>query len=213
MIYLFDVKEHEEYGMLGLRLRGKPHFDPVTGMGAAHDILEHFPNDEGDMEAEMQALGASLLVRNDAYFNMRGNKHSAVDNLASDFPFTFDQHMEGRTMLRDPGRYHLHGAIADQLAELGPAIRKAFADERDGEALPEWVATGEAERRLLGWINKGYRRAIKRYKGVNHWLPAMFQRLEQELDSALKHAEEGQVVRAAVNFKTGAIGAVVDYED
>lgn len=46
--YVFTVKEHEEFGGLGLAPRWYPNGDPLGGMAAAH--VEHFPGDAGDTE-------------------------------------------------------------------------------------------------------------------------------------------------------------------
>jgi len=58
--YTFEVAEHEEYGSLGFKPSWYPKGDPLGGMAVAHDILEHFPKDDGSAEGEYMALGASL---------------------------------------------------------------------------------------------------------------------------------------------------------
>lgn len=210
MQFAFDVRMHEDFGTIGLRMCGKPHFDPVSGMGAAHDILEHFPRDGGEMEDEMQAMGASLYVRGDSYFSLIGNRYDAVRNLAADFVFTFNDLMHDG-MLRDPGRWRAHAAIAEQLEQMGPAIRREFTDN-DVE-VPLWVMPGEPERRLLGWVNMGYRRAIQRYKASTTWLPGYFRQVEKEADRMLRVAEGGDKVVLHVNVAGGSVRGEICYDE
>ena len=68
-VYTFKVEEHEEYGSLGFKPSWYPNGAPLGGMTAAHDILEHFPNDNGGAESEFLALGAALWIRGDAKFH------------------------------------------------------------------------------------------------------------------------------------------------
>ena len=46
MKYEFIAEEHEEFGMLGWKLKDCPGMGPLTGITVAHDILEHFSREE-----------------------------------------------------------------------------------------------------------------------------------------------------------------------
>ena len=68
----FIIEEHEEYQTKGARPIDTPHADPLGGMSVAHDMLEHFHNDQGSVYEELMALGASYYVRGETGFFNNG---------------------------------------------------------------------------------------------------------------------------------------------
>jgi len=101
----FVIEEHEEFGGLGLRPVDVPHADPLGGMATAHDMLEHFPGDDGGVEAELMALGATIFVRAEpGYFHNRIGNPDPAKNLAADFPEIARHDIHEGFGLRDPGR-------------------------------------------------------------------------------------------------------------
>jgi hypothetical protein len=72
--FTFVCKKHEEYGSLGWALKCKPHFEPLGGMTVAHDVMEHFPRDNGTLAAEWQAFGAMMRIRHEGnWWSNQGN--------------------------------------------------------------------------------------------------------------------------------------------
>jgi len=95
--YRFAVAEHAEFGGLGLVPKWYPTGDPLGGMAAAHDILEHFPNDDGSTEGELQALGAAIWVRGEGgvTFDSHGGRYFDLErDIPADFPEIWRHHAE-----------------------------------------------------------------------------------------------------------------------
>lgn len=61
--YRFKMSSHKEFDHHGWVDCRKPSFDPATGIGVAHDIVEHFDNKDDSVEEELKALGACLWIR------------------------------------------------------------------------------------------------------------------------------------------------------
>src|SRR5215510_9381522 len=110
----FKVENHPEYGTLGLApqwMQGEQD-DPLTGMGVAHDVLEHGPNDE----VEWQGLGGSVHVRGKSYYHQRIGNPNAAENIGSDFVGLF--HLWEGQEIPDPGRtYAVREDYAEQLIQ------------------------------------------------------------------------------------------------
>jgi len=193
MRYQFTVREDEEFGGQGLKLNGLDWISPTSGMGAAHDMLEHFPGDNGTMEEEMMALGAMLFVRGETYNGMIGGLYSVAENMASDFR-NFNDYFQAdnRTgRLRYPGitrKLRDFDHLEDIITEMVCTVRNMFADEE--EQIPAWINDAD----IRGWMRRGYRKARRRYRclRVPHYeLPSLFRGLEQDLDKHLQRAELG----------------------
>lgn len=79
----FEAAEHEEFGSFGFRTKGRADFDPL--MAVAHDVLEHFPDDDQTLGGECQALGASLWIRGlTGYYERNGNVNPPPRHVAAD---------------------------------------------------------------------------------------------------------------------------------
>lgn len=87
-VYRFTAKEHEDHGILGWLQKGKPGFDPGSGMIVAHDILEEFPSGQDQPQDELLALGCAYWLRGEGgYFHRRGSfVTDAAEHIASDMP-------------------------------------------------------------------------------------------------------------------------------
>lgn len=207
--FLFDVAEHEEYGYIGLRMAGKPHFDPIQGMGAAHDMLEHFRDDPGTLSGELEALGASLFVRGELYYADKGRwVREPWQNIAGEFPMQV-RYCEDRNEygIRDGGN---HKRLDDEWAEnqIRKTVREAFRlvrSECDHDEIPLWLTRWEQRRYLMGWMRRGFRRARRRYaKAKDGMVTYTFQNIERAVDQYLKGAEVyGQQVRVSASIRTG----------
>src|SRR5687768_11443869 len=75
----FVLDYDSERSGTGWRPEHQPDFDPMQGMGVAHDLLEHFPDDDAGVERELQAFRSILLIR---------VEHGDLDprSLATEFP-------------------------------------------------------------------------------------------------------------------------------
>lgn len=198
----FDVREHEEYGNLGLAMQGRPWADPLGGLAAIHDMLEHMPHDKGDTEGEIMALGASLHVREHYGAVIRSGLFDPVDSIASEFRFQCEYRARDRVTgpLRDPGR--TERLFDDERESCVQAIahrcKRLCLDEGVDREDAAWIEPGK----VIGWLRRGYRRAQRRFRGIASWqLSQVFHEAEQGFEDCLKGAEAGYRVRAEIDVR------------
>ena len=88
-------RQHEDHGTYGLIPEDAPNtFEPLTGMGVVHDIIEHSPGQEGGLHDEMCAFGVAHWVRGQGEYWRRSNPQ-AFNTSASQ-----NTHAENRDVLR-----------------------------------------------------------------------------------------------------------------
>ena len=209
--FLFDVAEHEEYGTVGLRMAGKPHFEPIGGMGVAHDMLEHFRDDPGTLSGELEALGASLFVRGEHYYSDKGQYvREPWQNISGEF-IQQVYHCENRDEyeLRDGGN---HRKLDDEWAEdqIRKTVREGFRlvrSDLDDDRLPTWLTRWDRRRILMGWMRRGFRRARRRYaKARDGMVTYTFRQIEDRVEKYLRVQEAfGQQVRLSASIRTGEV--------
>jgi hypothetical protein len=203
---IIRIAEHQEYGSIGAQVESKEHFaEPAQGFTVAHDILEHFPGDDGSSEAEFMALGASLYVRDaDAWYHYENlHKPSVAENMGPELPEQI-RYMEERFedgFLRDPGRTKTLGnPIEDYIDQI---IKVGVRSCETGEPRPPFMRDSELWK-IRGWMRKGYRRAAKRYRKYPEWkMCQIFRNLTQQIDIAIKqHEYEGQEFKILIDLQT-----------
>jgi hypothetical protein len=201
--FAFVVAEHEEFGTLGLRPRWYPTGDPLGGMAAAHDILEHFPKDDGSTEGELMALGASLFIRADGGYSNRYRHYDEVRDPAGDFPEIWRYHVErenGRD-LRVPPRVK-DASVRERADAIIAEARRNVREMYESGAPSE-----EDYLRMAGWLAHGYMKAVRRYRNVIGGacaVASLFMEIERECDKALERldaAYAGAELVVAVNVK------------
>jgi len=212
----FVCEEHEEFGELGLRPADVPNADPLTGMAIPHDMLEHFPGDDGGVEAEFMALGAALLLRGETgWWQRDGNINSPDQHIASDFVDLY-RHVayEGFALL-DPGTVEPVNDCADDVLSL--AVRKGLAlvreEEEPSEILELFTCTQSAER-ILGWLRKGYAKAEERYASVDIYtlVYSCFGIIETGVDKWLESGEaEGKTLDVEINLENLEVSMSAGY--
>lgn len=208
--YKFEVAEHEDFGTKGFRPTWYPQGDPLGGMGVAHDILEHFPKDDGGAEGEFMALGASLFIRGESgYFQRNGRVHSAEENLASDFPEIWNH------MVYEDRRTHVKpcGSVRDEdlMERCREIVRLGVRElrEREHDQIPD----REARERMARWFAKGYKKAERRYRQHGAYAMAyqLFSPIEEQAERCLKYADEGMVLTVCVNVKRLNVSVSCEY--
>lgn len=200
----FTCGEHPEYGGLGWAADWMRGADPIQGMGCAHDILEHPPNMPLGAESEFMALGAMLWLRGETGFFFSG---TPAENAAVDFPDILERVMNGEETLKDPGKTRAlsewdYGSLDGQCQS---AVRKGVAlliSDR-GYTFPSIAKhmPPEYRQRMVGWMRKGIRYAVRRYKHGNNEVAYLFKRMEKEFDRRLESAKEGAQIAVHVNLK------------
>jgi len=193
IVATFEIKEHEEYGGKGLAMVGRDWADPFAGMAAAHDMLEHFPKDDGSTEHELMALGASYHVRDESnYYAAKGQLRTSPGynwsgDLAEQNNYMI-QRGDGE-YLRDPPRTTREDEYFE--SEIETAIGEARKDFDPGD-LPGLLKKSQ-QWKIYGWMRLGYRRAKRRYAKSNRcFLLSCFMEIERLADQFIKYGEEGQ---------------------
>lgn len=209
----FDYGEDPEYGNKGLRPGGMEGFNYGTGMQAAHDLLEHFPKDQGFITDEFQALGAMIWVRGAEYYAEKGRKDPRVEpNVAADMLNLFN-YMRGGQYPKGPLDTPLKKRevedfnTRDFLQECKTYIKHDVEPE-DASAFKDFC------KKAIPWIQKGYYRAVKRYGKMDRgMLRQVFTDIETVTDKVIgtlgDSYGEGHAVKLHYNLKTGEVRATV----
>lgn len=210
----FRIEEHPEYGTVGLTplwMPGHQH-DPLTGMGVAHDLLEHGPDDV----CEWQGLGGSVYVRGEDYYHQRVGNPDAAENIGSEFRNLF--YLWEGADIPDPGRtLPLRDEWAEELIQN--AVQGGCKGLRDEESenrdVTHWTRS-ENRQRMIGWMRRGYRAAKRRYRRINRFrLLEAFCSIERVADETLKHYADylGSEVRLTCDIETARTIIAVEGED
>lgn len=190
-VYRFNKQEHSELGFDGWLLVGAPAtYYPLTGMGVAHDLLEHKADDNGSVEDELLALGGALWVRGEGgyWVSYTLSLHTPGENLVPDLCMLATQ-FGGIEGIQDPGRTtKLEAHVEKWIDEAIEGAREELVgeyDELDEKDVSKYLDN------VRGWIRKGYRRTKKRYSAHSAGeLAYLFHTIEKEADHLLKVASD-----------------------
>jgi hypothetical protein len=207
-IVTFIAKQHEEFGTIGLQMKGRRWADPLGGMAVAHDLLEHFPKDDGSCEHELMALGASYYVRNgSAYYCARGQYQTdPAMNISADMvQQCYFMDRDGRTALRPIMTRPCRNEEFEDFA------RRTFIEsvrlcrsELDDPAMTRWIRSEP----FIGWLRAGYRRARIRYNRVQEWRTChAFEQIEKAADRVIDREVDfpGQEFNIAFDVRSGDV--------
>lgn len=183
MIRRVFIYKNGEYG-LGLRPVGVPHADALRGMGVAHDILEHFPGDNGGIECELMALGACVLIRiEEGYWQNSSSKPAEI--LSGDIPGLLSHHFYEEFNIRSSGctkklTNDWAEAIIQETIQIG---LKHSKEEFAGDFIENNSLTAN---NFVGWMRRGYRKASRRWQYIEGYhLCSTFQEIERQIDKVL----------------------------
>ncbi|CAO3459659.1 hypothetical protein [Azospirillum argentinense] len=171
----FVAEERESW--VGLRPAHMPFFDPVGGMGAAHDLMEHGRRDNGSIEAEMMAFGAMIHVRADAgwWCERRTVNTDPAWHMGGEFPEIWERDHDLLVPEPPPTR-RAEDWVENLIDRCWREARRSTAERmlellEETEEAEAWEAVdrmlGSTPDRFLGWMRLGYRRARRRYCGVD----------------------------------------------
>lgn len=196
--FRFICEEHQEYGENGWRLESHPGFDPLGGGAVAHDVLEHFPDGDESPACEFMALGASMLIRGvSGYMQRNGNVNPPSRHLASDFPDILRHVLDEGMELPKPGRTRpvddYDWMLKDTIAEARKMVRSEYPD--DAKMMLPLVP------RALGWMRKGFNKALRRYEkcGVG-FATLAFEHIEEHASKMLLCAPLGTVIEVELDL-------------
>ena len=215
----FICEEHEDFGSLGLRPLAMPNAYPLTGMTVAHDMMEHFPGDNGGVEAEFMALGACYFLRHESGLaaNKRASmgyfKRDASDEFSGDFIDLYRYVAHEGFSLTEPGTElpieceHTEEMLAE-IVRKGLALVREEGEHSDdnSDELHAFCSTQTSER-ILGWLRRGYRKATERYEGHDAYTLAksVFGDIEVRIDKWLKSAEEGTKIEITIDLDSYSV--------
>jgi hypothetical protein len=213
--YKFLYEYHQDFGYYGWRWDKRPDFDPATGIGVAHDIMEHLPNDDRSLWGEVEAVGASVYLRGlNGFFHRRSSYIPVHEHIGSGL-MEVAEHYTGRRSsypqsLTVPEKYK-------HLLDKPPKLRCEFAEELicdsinhvEKEATLEWDLSIEDDSLDLDYqkdmvnaikyiqkvaqvgVRTGYMKARKRYGDLDTYTLAyaVFGKIAEEADKLLKKVE------------------------
>jgi hypothetical protein len=169
--YSLVIKEHEEYGGLGIVVdTGRNYFEPgLDGLVVAHDILEHTikPHSCGYID-ELMAIGGYIAGRVEVGYNARGYRSASIDDVSSDIQSLVTAALNAGddtvfTSIDKCKSYLQDQWIMDKLRKnVKEGIIKAFDEWSDGEYGEKELADYDIDS-IVGWICKGYQLFKKRF--------------------------------------------------
>ena len=206
-----QVQEHPEFGELGVvSSQLQDHFDPVTGMGLAHDVLEHITPNGNPYVDEFLALGAFIHVRVEQGFHNRGFDWGSLgyeikNLLQSHYWQDGDQIPNCNEVYEEEDSYWEE--IYKQVEEgVGQFVEEEEIEDQD--LIPS--AT-----QIANWILLGYGKAVRHYSEQNidayTLCHEVFKQIQAQVDQWLKGAEEGDQATLAVDFDQYEVTLVENY--
>jgi len=210
----FVCEEHADYSTTGWRLTNMPAFDPLPGMAVAHDILEHWPDDDSTT-GELLALGAMIYVRGEDYYAHKGQSTiSPGENCAGEIGDLLLKIESGEWVdLRETTGQRTCTKDEFARAEIATAIaqaKKHIREEREG-TMPDSATW----RTVRYWLTKGFNLARLRYRGIDRWeLQRTFTEIESAADRELKSASIGDVLSVRLSWRNGEpkLSVAIDYD-
>ncbi len=217
----FEWGEDEEYGWWGWIPKGFPEFNAGKGMLVAHDVLEHFTDDSGTLEAEIRALGAMVFIRGEGgYFWNKGSIHGPGKNLGADLAKFYDELSDGMHSCYDefsmPPRTCRLDTEGDYIIEEAlEEAKKLFRLEQEYNRNDNPIDLKEPkewERKMRGWLRIGYRKAVKRYcKAEPYACSELFRHIEMAVDNIYADFSQGDILTIKVNPKMLTFKALITY--
>jgi hypothetical protein len=217
----FIYARADEDNFVGFKPAWFDNADPTTGRGVAHDMLEHFLAQKGPAEGELAAFGAFVAIRLEQG-SLTGNPRTPEDVLAADIASVLKDILDLDLPVPAPKTSRPLDDVyvsADEL--INEALTRAFTMSRN-----EWAACGtepSSYEHLLtasmrstyqAWMRDGYRRALKRYDGIDMYGLGgrFFRKIEKTLDTLLGsgYLLEGDQVRVSLHPRTFEIGLKVN---
>jgi len=207
MYHTFTYKHDDERGYSGWVLNSKPFFDPMRGLGVAHDVLEEMPHGGEQPHDEAMALGAMIYGRGahcGVFFN------PIETTIAYEFDELFEHAFEEegyrlqpapntRPLRGDEDREETEELIQKIIHILKTRIQTIpndlhlYTDAQIQQAL-EWLP------HATSWLRIGFRRAAKRFYRLGRYeVYSLFQRIEKEVDK-LK-PELGDQITVRVSYR------------
>jgi hypothetical protein len=207
--YRVTVREHEEYGGLGLVIdTGRDYFEPAMGgIQCAHDILEHpaTPHPNGYID-ELMALGGVLAGRIKSGWRSPYGRTADFDDIASDIRSLVESGHYNNELGSLP-YYRRYTQDSDFMSELREIVEKGIKialEEYSGEYESEMLQAkkGYDVTTITSWIVEGYRAYERRFRNHDNYTISvrLFNKITEVCDNFIKHSEEYREARLHVDF-------------
>jgi hypothetical protein len=217
MKYVFEYREHEDYGSMGWAMKGCQDADPLDGKAVAHDILEHFPKvpESFGIGGEFMALGACYYLRGETGVLSNGY-YTYADNIAGEFPEILNHYLDHRLPFPEPKPTSGTGYGEPGISEIIAEARKLCTSE-DGQFCgdPNKHDLDNMLKKARGYMRIGYRKAARRYAGLDAYTlgNCLFEDIAKIADDCLKQAEIGMELTIYTDIKNYDARGYVDYPE
>jgi len=190
----------------------QPEFDAMSGLGVAHDSMEHFNIAAGTLEEEFLAFGSMLYIRVESgWFYSNGNYGTPARNMASDLArFIYERWLnDGEGLKPVKGRpRHLDETLEHDLHEIAVETKRLIGSEFEydpEESYAEFKAANVyLSDRIKQWIRQGYWRAKRRYRDASVYdLADCFTQIRDKVEKLTKYAQEGEELQIRVKVSRG----------
>ena len=207
LTYSFDHKEWDEVGGMGWLIHGAPkQFNPVSGMGVAHDILEHHKDDTGELHNELMAFGAMYRVRGETGYWCRkqGYNTDPVFHMSNGILTIFDDacvRSEDPEVLRPfVGQVSTGNCNTDEeLRHIAKEGARRVAEEYNDEDAYGFKLNSKDIQDTANWMIAGYCKNAERFKDVSTYaLCDTFVQIEEQSDQLLNSLEDWQLATLTV---------------
>jgi hypothetical protein len=204
------VREHEEYGELGLVIdTGRGYFEPAMGgIQCAHDILEHpaKPHPNGYID-ELMALGGVLAGRIKSGWRAPYGRMADFDDIVSDISRLIECGHYNNELGNLPYRRR-YIQDSDYMSELRGVVEsgiKSGLEEfygDDGESEIPQAKDGYCITTITSWIVEGYRAYEKRFQNHDNYKISvrLFNIIAEVCDTLIKDSEEYMEAKLHVDF-------------
>jgi hypothetical protein len=196
--YNLEIKNHEEYGYLGIVCKDlkRDYFDPTVGVGIAHDIIEHpvRPHENGYVD-ELMACGAFLAGRG-INKGILGDVSNMVHHSLIEEYGTFEIEPSNNYLTDKDLMARIESEVIKGLIE---AVNEYEDKTEQYTELPERYKFDVKS--IVGWICKGYQLFKKRFHRIDYEVSTyLFDQIVEQCDNWLKSAEEGDSAKLYVCF-------------
>ena len=204
--FTFVKKRNELLGEFGWKPKEIPNFDPVLPNMVLHDIWEHSPGSPATPIEEFQAIGTAMLIRFEGgFFNSIGARPS--DALARAFGMLYyhAQVLADRPTTPCPNIPAAHTPIenTDTEMEMVRAVGKAVDYIHGSNVYTNRLKQiDESLKHALPWMRVGYRKAQRRFAGLDYRrLSDVYFKTSEKLKELIQNENEVTITPKAEKYQ------------
>jgi hypothetical protein len=211
LIAKFEWKEDQELGGEGWIPTRFPNFSAGEGLTIAHDTLEHFANDEGNLAGEVRAFGAMIFTRVEGgYFSNRMSRYSPEETVGMELgqfleELSNGEHSDWGDFPRPPRTYRLKNGTEEIIDKILTETLKSYEREAQNyseNSLIDNHQTSIELSKMHGWLRIGYRKAVRRFRGADSGdMSYLFDKLKERINEKHKNGSYGEVLTVSVNIR------------